>query len=106
MASRHLQHQSSPWFGRVSSPRCRSALRSGWPWSSFCRVVRCSLQCARSPIRGALTSLATPSPCGLRRTLCAPGKPIRQPCCSREFHAPGTNQALRRRVWTALPERH
>jgi hypothetical protein len=44
----------------------------------------------RSPIRGALTSLATPSPCGLRRTLCAPGKPIRQPCCSREFHAPGT----------------
>ena len=36
----------------------------------------------RTLIQGALTSLATqraPSPCGLRRTLCAPGKPIRRP---------------------------
>ncbi len=41
-----------------------------------------------TPNRGALTSLATPSPCGLRRTLCAPGKSIRRPCCSREFPAP------------------
>jgi hypothetical protein len=49
---------------------------------------------AISPIRGALTSLASPSPCGLRRTLCASGKSIRHPCCSREFPAPGTSGIL------------
>jgi hypothetical protein len=42
----------------------------------------------RSPIRGALTSVATPSPCGFRRTLCVPAKPIRRPCCSRLLLCP------------------
>jgi len=69
---------------------CRSALVSGERRAPFCRLVRCSVGDARSPIRGVLTSLATPSPCGLWRTLCAPGKPIRQPCCSLGFHAPAT----------------
>src|ERR1035441_1645367 len=55
---------------RATRPHSAGIVMGDWP-----RI--------RPPIRGALPSLATPSPCGLRRTLCAPGKPIRQPCCSR-----------------------
>jgi hypothetical protein len=88
--------QHAFWAQVRAHQTCRSALRPGWRRTSFWRVVLQSVGDARSPIRGALTSLATPSHCGLRRTLCAPGKPIRQPCCSREFHAPGTAHAS---VW-------
>jgi methyltransferase (TIGR00027 family) len=43
-----------------------------------------------TPIREALTSPASLRPCGLPRTLCAPGKPIRRPYRSRKYPAPGT----------------
>jgi hypothetical protein len=43
-----------------------------------------------TPIRGALTSVTTLSPCGLRRTLGGPEKSLRRPCWSRKLHAPET----------------
>src|ERR1035437_1224696 len=47
---------------------------------SFWRCALCHPDDAAA-VRGALTSVAAPSPCGLRRTLCAPEKPIPRPCC-------------------------
>src|SRR5665213_668227 len=47
-------------------PTCRSALRPGWRRPSFWRVVLKSVGDTGSPTRSALTSVATPSPCGLR----------------------------------------
>ena len=42
------------------------------------RTQKFRCQAHRTPTRSAATSLATPSPCGLRRTSCAPGRPIRR----------------------------
>lgn len=46
----------------AATPECRSALLTSVKVPLFCRVVLSSAGSARSPIRGAVTSLATPVP--------------------------------------------
>ena len=62
------------WRG-PSRPTCRSALRFGWRRPSFWRCRYVPPRRRSTPIRAALTSLASLRPCGFPRTVCAPGSP-------------------------------